>query len=477
MSDGAARGLAPRGDGPRWAARAEGLIADRRLLVAAVVFVVALAPRVWIALSVAHEPIWDGQYYHAGAQRIAAGLGYSDASGPWSHYPVGYSGFLALFYWMLGPNPLVGAMAGALVGAATAVAVTALARHALSDVRSVAAGLLVAFHPGLILQAGLLMSEPLSALGLVLAPLVLLRLRERFLIGALSAGAVMGLTVLVRPQSIVALPALGLVALEVAGAASALRRGLFVVGVACCATVAVVAPWSARNCAVLDSCALVSTNGGWNAAIGASARATGRFEELVGRDGCGAIAGPAAMDRCWSERARAWIEADPGRWAGLVPRKLGYTFDRQTFAVGYLAQADPRGWSEGRARNAMIGVSVVQAILLALAALGAADAVMRGRLRWAARAACGALTVVAIVAGAAWPLALIVAGAGAAALGRPGARVLGWVGWTVAAVVVVHAMFFGEDRYQVVVAPLVCLLACACFRGGDARGALVPSGP
>ncbi len=107
-------------------------------LFAAVLFVLALVPRLWVALAWVGEPVWDGHYYDFGARRIAAGLGYSDdrtVDGrvlwhPWCHYPVGYSAFLALFYRVLGASHAVAAVANALVGAALAVVTWALARRA-----------------------------------------------------------------------------------------------------------------------------------------------------------------------------------------------------------------------------------------------------------------------------------------------------------------------------------------------------------
>lgn len=93
----------------------------------ALLFAVALAPRLVVALAWAAEPVWDGHYYDFGARRIAAGFGYSDDRTiegflvwhPWCHYPVGYSAFLALFYRLLGPSPSVAGVVDALVGAAT----------------------------------------------------------------------------------------------------------------------------------------------------------------------------------------------------------------------------------------------------------------------------------------------------------------------------------------------------------------------
>ena len=49
----------------------------------------------------------------------------------------------------------------------------------------------------------------------------------------------------------------------------------------------------------MDGCALVSTNAGWNLAIGAFPRATGRFETLKSSDGCREVTGQVQQDRCW----------------------------------------------------------------------------------------------------------------------------------------------------------------------------------
>ncbi len=41
-------------------------------------FLAALAPRLWVAVRWTAEPVWDGHYYDFGARRIAHGFGYSD---------------------------------------------------------------------------------------------------------------------------------------------------------------------------------------------------------------------------------------------------------------------------------------------------------------------------------------------------------------------------------------------------------------
>ena len=274
----------------------------------AVLFVAALVPRLWVALAWAGEPVWDGHYYDFGARRIAQGLGYSDdltIAGtlvwhPWCHYPVGYSGFLALFYRLLGAHLAVAAVANALTGAALAVVTWALARHALSKRRARAAGLLVALHPGLILYAALVMTEPLAAL-LTLAGFWLAVRDPRPRRGLATGALMLGVAALVRPQALLCAPFLALVVPTDPAAGRAARwrtRALAAAGAVALALVPVL-PWTARNCRVMDGCALVSTNAGWNLAIGAFPRATGRFETLRSSDGCREVTGQVQQDRCW----------------------------------------------------------------------------------------------------------------------------------------------------------------------------------
>ena len=70
----------------------------RDLGFSAAAFVLALLPRLYVAIAWAREPVWDGHYYDFGARRIAAGLGYSDdkirqlcrdgISEGWSHFKI-----------------------------------------------------------------------------------------------------------------------------------------------------------------------------------------------------------------------------------------------------------------------------------------------------------------------------------------------------------------------------------------------------
>jgi hypothetical protein len=230
----------------------------------------------------------------------------------------------------------------------------------------------------------------------------------------------------------------------------------------------------------MDGCAFVSTNGGWNLAIGSSPHATGRFDAVNGDDGCREVTGQVQQDRCWFARGLAWIEADPRRWIALAPKKLAYTFDHQSFPVGYLAQADPRSWPEDRRALYRKALSVTQYVLLALAALGVVRRPDPRRLdvRWAA-VLFGVVGIfaygVALEPPTVWALALFTAVIGSlAALDRDDGGLVPYAGATLAGLCLVHAVFFGEDRYQIVVTPLLALLAAGALarplraRPGDA---------
>ena len=457
----------------------------------------ALLPRLYVALAWAREPVWDGHYYDFGARRIAAGRGYSDdvvVGGvpvwhPWCHYPVGYSGLLGLAYRLFGHGQYVGPLLNAVTGVALAAVTYRLARHATGEWRARAAGLLVALHPGLIAYTALLMTEVLAALGLALAAWVGARSRGS-LRGSLAAGLVLGLTTLVRPQSILLAPAIGLFAWH--GAAHGLRwRRAWRSGL--CATaiaLAVVAPWTVRNCALMDGCAFVSTNAGWNLAIGSFPRATGRFETLKASDGCHIVTGQVQQDRCWLRAGMDWIRADPARWLALGPRKLGLTFDHESFPIGYLSEADPAAWPPELRERARQGLTLAHRCLLLISMLGVVAWPLRRAGRWpfgggrlgVSVAQLVALGLVALLGWQAvssaehpfWPAAVAIPLLAVLPLpGRPrNAAVIGYIAFTIATVCVTHAVFFGEDRYHMVVSPLLCLLAACALRRAREQDAL-----
>jgi 4-amino-4-deoxy-L-arabinose transferase-like glycosyltransferase len=455
--------------------RERGLELPRDAAFTIAVFVAALLPRLFVAIAWAKEPVWDGHYYHFGAERIARGLGYSEdvlSHGqllwkPWVHYPVGYSAFLGFFYKIFGSELVVAPVVNALTGAALVAVVHRLARYYVSRDRARVAAALTAVHPGLIAYAAVVMTEPLAALLILGSALAALHFRGRWR-AVVYGGALLGLACLVRPASLVAGPLLLLTQ----------PRPLWQAAVRAAAATAVallvVLPWTVRNCERLDGCALVSTNGGWNLAIGAITE-TGRFQTLRAADGCPVVTGQVQQDRCWAEVGRAKIAVNFGHWLGLAPLKLSQTFDHESFAIEYLHEADPDSWPESRRVAARELLTLFHRLLMLIAAF-AVVAMPRWneprRLPFYVQLGLGLLLVgfgVYALTSDAHPcywLVIFVPLAAALRLpGKPeqpgaGSYMLAFL----AATALTHVVFFGEDRYHLVLTPILCILAAAALR-------------
>jgi hypothetical protein len=475
---------------------------ERRAWTTLDIATVALVARLAVVVYVLAEPVWDGHYYDLGARRLAAGLGYSEdfsVSAPdgteqvlwqgWAHYPIGYPAFLALFFKLFGTGIAVPPLANALTGAALAMVVHRLALHMFGggvagsasekgEIRAMLAGMLVALHPGLVLYSGAPMTEPLAAL-CMLGALLIAVADERPWRGAALGGVTLGLATLVRPNAILLAPLLALAGPARQGVArwlsvTSARLAL----VAACALCAV-APWTYRNCRVMDACAFVSTNAGWNLVIGSAPGATGKFEFLVGHTPSGgpecAEGGQVAQDRCWWRYGVQTIKAEPGRFLRLVPAKLHYLLDSEWFPINYLREARPDVISASTHLAWGRALSIVNHALIALAAVAAIGRPARkwnrllpyslqvglfagiiGLLAWGADMSSPKV----------WPLAVVACVLPFLPIpGSPqrNATELGVAGM-VLVTLVTHAVFFGEDRYHLVATPALALLAAGVGR-------------
>lgn len=436
--------------------------------------VVALVPRLFVALAWAREPVWDGHYYHFGAERIAEGLGYSEdvtVGGvevwkPWTHYPVGYSALLALGYKVFGSGILTAPVINAFVGTLLVLVVHRLARYAVSQNRARIAGALCAIHPGLIAYSAVVMTEPSAALFVLSAGWAALAVR-RGLWGFALAGLLIGLGALIRPASLLALPCLFLLA----GRPS--LKGLLRVSLAGVVALCSILPWTYRNCQVMDGCTLISTNGGWNLAIGALTE-TGRFRTLRAADGCPVVTGQVQQDRCWAEVGARKISEDPAHWLRLMPEKLSQTYDHESFPIDYLREASPELWPDQRRFAAHELLTFFHWLLVAAAALSPIALVVAVRKQISA--ATQSVLLLATAGYASYCFAtpehpffgLVVMMPFLALLPFPGRPTLGPAGRFLMALVfttsLTHAVFFGEDRYHLVISPVLCVLAAGALR-------------
>ena len=421
---------------------------------------VALVVRLALVALVQPEPVWDGRYFDALARHLARGEGYviasegaGDSLRPTAHYPVGFPSLLAITYRAFGDTVGAAFLLQSVIGASLVLLVHAIVARAASDRAAFWAALVTALHPGLVLQAPLVMAEPLAALLYAAMVLCMMQLPGSASLAA-ATGLIGGFATLVRPQTIVVLPALIAASIVTGRGRASLRgwsSGLVVIGLT---FAGVVAPWTLRNARVLDGPALVSTNGGWNLAIGALPGATGRYRGLPANHGCEALSGEVAVDRCLGSKAREAIANDPIGFLSLVPAKLSFAVDYEAFPVEALHEAHPELVPESLRRFAWRLLMAVHQTLLVATAFEA--------LRRRSRAVKVASAMVALV-----PMLLLgrptsggIAVALAIALLGEETLALRLVGALFGTFLLTHAVFFGEDRYHVVVE---ALLAAALF--------------
>jgi 4-amino-4-deoxy-L-arabinose transferase-like glycosyltransferase len=432
---------------------------------ALVIFLIALAARAVVVLwaSGRFPAVEDGHYYDVLARRIASGVGYTwlwpDGAVTYvAHYPVGYPALVAAGYALFGAAARVAMAINAVVGAAGAYAAHRLVDGSgVSRWRPFAGGAVVALHPALVPYTAALMTEGVtSSLLLVASALVTMaRASTRPWQGMAGAGIVLGLATLVRPQCLALAPVLGALALP---EEARLKRRMAAAAVVSALALACVLPWTARNCARMHSCALVSVNGGWNLLIGATTE-TGSWQPMPVPAECATIWDEAGKDACFERAAWRDIGRSPSRWLGSAPSKLAATFDYFGAAPWYLHASNAAAFDD-RAKTALGAAETIVCRLLLLGALVASGrmpgehSVLRKGIALAG--AIAALTLHGWVGYAAIPV--LAALCGVRALARAPALV------PIAAIVVgataaIHAVFFGAGRYGLVVAPFVALLA------------------
>jgi hypothetical protein len=447
-------------------------------------FVVALAARLAVVAWAGSRipPTADATYYERLAERLSQGLGYTwlwpDGAVTYAaHYPVGYPALLAAVYSVAGPRTVAAMAVNALLGALAAFAAHRLAALAVDRPRALAAGLLVALHPGLVAYTPALMTEGVTAALVTCAAATAAWARGRAsTVGpAALVGLVIGLATLARPQSLVLAPAFGLLA--AVGAGPLLwRRAAASIAATTLAAVLVCAPWTARNCVRMKHCALVSVNGGWNLLIGADAESTGAWSPIKVPEACREVFDEAQKDVCFGREARRYIREHPAAWLALAPRKLAATFDYAGAAPWYLHDANPSAFPSS-AKTALGGVETLYERLALLGALAWAarrvspdEPPARRWMRLGIAVAGGvfAFRLHAWIAYAALAVAALLRGRSL----WTGPVLAGSAILVLVATLATHAVFFGAGRYSMLVFPLLTALAPLGWRVGETAPAL-----
>lgn len=324
-------------------APAVGAIVLERSTLSIAVLAVALR-LVWVALF-ARTPsgLSDPQIYHLAARSIADGEGYRSITGNvTSYYPPGYP--YALGWWyrvadVVGLDdqlPIVVGVFQSLLWGVAVIAVIVTGQYVGGRMCGLAAGLVLATWPNLITYAGAVLSESLfvalfacavAAFAVVLsAPGD--RLSQAFVAPIVIAGGLIGLAAMVRPQVLIAVPA---VAAAWWWAQVGTARVVALLA-ACAVGVAVLAgPWAVRNARQLGEPVFISTNSGDNLCLGYNPDANGGFGFYAPCDtGEFYIEGPEAELRRNKENRRNalnYIADEPGSIPLLAAKKLWITFE------------------------------------------------------------------------------------------------------------------------------------------------------
>ncbi len=443
---------------------------DRRWAHTAAITAIALVARAAIVAWAFNRfpPIADGTFYQLFATRLAHGLGYTvvwdDGAVTYAaHYPVGYPALLALAYRVFGDAPGVAMAVNAAIGTLAAACGHRVALRELSPRLALVAGLALALQPALLLYTPAVMTEGVAA-SLVVIALACAPPRDAekrvYIARIVLMGVVFGFATLVRPQTIVFAPFL---------AAFATRLRLFVPAAVLAVALLTVAPWTARNCARMHRCALVSVNGGWNLLIGVHTD-NGSWTPLESPEECKTVWDEAAKDACFERAARAEIDRAPRAWLAKAPRKLAVTFD--VFAAGpwYLFRSNPRAFGE-RAVVVLGGLDAVTARLILVLALLSSAPIWRFRVRRKRLRTTVPRVLLALVglgfafARTAWPAYGVLA---VASLLRDRdekrSALRASSGFVLAATMITHAAFFGAGRYGLLVVPLLTLASFSCVR-------------
>lgn len=191
-----------------WLSKAGGACGSPWALLGA--FVLGVGLRAWWIMGNrdAFPPISDELNYYLGAVNILGGHGYSILGQPITHWPIGYSSFLAMVYAVTGPSVLSTYIVNALLTLLNAGLIWIVVRRWFASTWSanVLASLCL-LNPDQILQSAFFRSESLHQT-LFWALLVVLSVRKNHpLVMPLAGGVCTGLLIHVRPEYII-VPAL-----------------------------------------------------------------------------------------------------------------------------------------------------------------------------------------------------------------------------------------------------------------------------
>lgn len=315
------------------------------------------------------------QYHERAVHLVTTGTLFPDAlRGP------GYPALLAAAYAVDGVSLWSARVANALVGGLLTVVTGWLAAKAGAGTRAWIAAAIVAVYPALVLSSVYLMPDSFYG---TLAALALLLMRHRSLGFAAAAGLVAGAAMLTRSVGLSLVAAAAALAMwDVAWARTPLKTAGARVAVLTGACLIVLAPWLMFTTRIAGGPLLDATSG-MNVLLGNHDKATGRLSfdddaplRKAYVDGAASVAD--GNSRALTAGLR-WAWANPGAWARVALKKLGYLFglEGREHAWAYGA-----GYFGPRAAWAVTLWGVLLIASFPALVLAAAWGVARSSMRW-----------------------------------------------------------------------------------------------
>jgi 4-amino-4-deoxy-L-arabinose transferase-like glycosyltransferase len=271
-------------------------------------------------------PTSDAEWYYSRANALAQGLGYLGSAGqPTAFWPPGWPMALSLVFRLMGTSLLSLGLFNLVCGALGAWLTLDIGRRLFGSELAGRIGLLLlALYPNNIGYYPLALTEVFYTT-LLLAGCWLMIVRSSN-VALVAAGIVFGVATLVKAQTLVVVPfilAIGL--LREPGFWRRLPGAGFKLGMILAVAALVVLPWTIRNHQQLGAWVAISTNGGFTLLTGNNDSARGNYtpddpviKALDRRTELNEVQSDAEAKRL----GIAWIKANPGAFAKLVPMKL-----------------------------------------------------------------------------------------------------------------------------------------------------------
>jgi 4-amino-4-deoxy-L-arabinose transferase-like glycosyltransferase len=299
----------------------------------------------------------------------------------------------ATYFWGIS-SQIPQQMTMAILGVAVVVLVGLLGRAVAGPWVGLAAAVLAAVYPNFWVPNGIVMSETLSMLLMVLILLATYALlRHPTWTNAALLGLACGLEILVRAELVLFIPFL-LVPAALARRELRWRRGLALAGVGTLVCLVSVMPWVGRNLASFRDTTLISTNEGL-LLVGANCPATYAGNELgFWSIECGvavkAHGDPSQVGAADQHEAITYAKHHIGRLPVVVAARVGRMWD--LYRPVQMAQIDV---NEGRPEWAGLAGLGMYYALLPVAALGIVSLRRRRITLWPLLVPAGVLTAVA----------------------------------------------------------------------------------